>query len=31
MHGNTPSKGAQVDAELRADDELRLREKGIKK
>jgi hypothetical protein len=31
MHGNTPSKGAQIDAELKADDEQRLREKGIKK
>ncbi|CEJ58716.1 hypothetical protein PMG11_07364 [Penicillium brasilianum] len=31
MHGNTPSKGAQIDAELQAEDEQRLREKGIKK
>ncbi|KAJ5690109.1 hypothetical protein N7462_004501 [Penicillium macrosclerotiorum] len=31
MHGNKPSKGAQIDAELQADDEQRLREKGIKK
>lgn len=31
MHGNTPSKGAQIDAELKADDEQRLRDKGIKK
>jgi hypothetical protein len=30
MHGNTPSKGAQIDAELKADDEQRLRDKGIK-
>jgi hypothetical protein len=30
VHGNTPSKGAQIDAELQADDEQRLREKGIK-
>jgi hypothetical protein len=27
LHGNQPSKGAQVDAELQADDEQRLREK----
>ncbi|KAJ5875977.1 uncharacterized protein N7529_001561 [Penicillium soppii] len=31
LHGNTPSKGAQIDAELQAEDEQRLREKGIKK
>ncbi|CAI7589457.1 unnamed protein product [Penicillium manginii] len=31
MHGNKPSKGAQIDAELQAEDEQRLREKGIKK
>lgn len=31
MHGNTPSKGAQIDAELKADDEQRLRDRGIKK
>lgn len=31
MHGNEPSKGAKVDAELEAEDEERLREKGIKK
>lgn len=30
MHGNTPSKGARIDAELKADDEQRLRDKGIK-
>lgn len=30
MHGNTPARGAQVDRDLREDDELRLREKGIK-
>ncbi|KAJ5121436.1 uncharacterized protein N7515_009397 [Penicillium bovifimosum] len=30
VHGNTPSRGAQVDAELQAEDEQRLREKGIK-
>ncbi|KAJ5496660.1 hypothetical protein N7463_008647 [Penicillium fimorum] len=29
-HGNAPSKGAKIDAELQADDEQRLREKGIK-
>ncbi|KAL1749285.1 hypothetical protein HDZ31DRAFT_71089 [Schizophyllum fasciatum] len=29
-HGNEPSQGAKVDAELQADDELRLKEKGIK-
>jgi hypothetical protein len=28
-HGNQPSKGAQIDAELQADDELRLKEKGV--
>ncbi|KFH47092.1 hypothetical protein ACRE_021440 [Hapsidospora chrysogenum ATCC 11550] len=27
LHGNEPSKGAQIDAELQADDEQRLREK----
>ncbi|KAE8145529.1 hypothetical protein BDV25DRAFT_144576 [Aspergillus avenaceus] len=31
MHGNEPSKGAKIDAELKAEDEQRLREKGIKK
>lgn len=31
MHGNEPSKGAKIDAELQAEDEQRLREKGIKK
>lgn len=31
MHGNEPSKGAKIDAELEAEDEERLREKGIKK
>ncbi|KAJ5799695.1 uncharacterized protein N7518_001763 [Penicillium psychrosexuale] len=30
FHGNAPSKGAKIDAELQADDEQRLREKGIK-
>lgn len=30
MHGNTPSKGAKIDAELQAEDEQRLKEKGIK-
>ncbi|QKX58082.1 uncharacterized protein TRUGW13939_05203 [Talaromyces rugulosus] len=30
LHGNNPSKGAQVDAELKADDKKRLWEKGIK-
>lgn len=27
MHGNEPSKGAKIDAELAAEDEQRLREK----
>ncbi|OQE27555.1 hypothetical protein PENSTE_c004G07986 [Penicillium steckii] len=31
LHGNAPSKGAQIDADLQAEDEQRLREKGIKK
>ncbi|EPS32422.1 hypothetical protein POX_d05415 [Penicillium oxalicum] len=31
LHGNAPSKGAKIDAELQAEDEQRLREKGIKK
>lgn len=30
LHGNKPSKGAQIDAELQAEDEQRLREKGAK-
>ncbi|KAK4870667.1 hypothetical protein LT330_005015 [Penicillium expansum] len=30
LHGNAPSKGAQIDAELKAEDEQRLRDKGIK-
>ncbi|CAG8076357.1 unnamed protein product [Penicillium salamii] len=30
LHGNAPSKGAKIDAELQAEDEQRLREKGIK-
>ncbi|PGG95920.1 hypothetical protein AJ79_09808 [Helicocarpus griseus UAMH5409] len=30
MHGHQPSRGAQVDAELRAEDEQRLRQKGYK-
>ncbi|EED13110.1 conserved hypothetical protein [Talaromyces stipitatus ATCC 10500] len=30
LHGNNPSKGAQIDAELKADDEQRLREKSGK-
>ncbi|CAI7583733.1 unnamed protein product [Penicillium discolor] len=29
-HGNAPSKGAKIDAELKAEDEQRLQEKGIK-
>lgn len=29
-HGNKPSRGAEIDAELQRDDELRLQEKGIK-
>ncbi|CAM1501828.1 Fc.00g038120.m01.CDS01 [Cosmosporella sp. VM-42] len=28
MHGNEPSKGAKIDAELQAEDEERLRQKG---
>ncbi|TQS34165.1 hypothetical protein Golomagni_05460 [Golovinomyces magnicellulatus] len=31
MHGNEPSKGAKIDAEIEAEEEERLREKGIKK
>lgn len=27
-HGNKPSRGAEIDAELQRDDELRLKEKG---
>ncbi|KKK15541.1 hypothetical protein ARAM_004679 [Aspergillus rambellii] len=30
LHGNKPSKGAQIDRELHLEDEQRLREKGIK-
>ncbi|CAL5870792.1 uncharacterized protein PFLUO_LOCUS5032 [Penicillium psychrofluorescens] len=30
MHGNKPSKGAEIDRELQLEDEQRLREKGIK-
>ncbi|KAL2011066.1 hypothetical protein VTN00DRAFT_3784 [Thermoascus crustaceus] len=30
LHGNQPSRGAQVDKDLQYDDELRLREKGYK-
>ena len=30
FHGHEPSKGAKVDHDLQADDEQRLREKGIK-
>ncbi|KAJ6184698.1 hypothetical protein N7519_005999 [Penicillium mononematosum] len=30
QHGNAPSKGARIDADLKADDEQRLQEKGIK-
>ncbi|KEY68804.1 hypothetical protein S7711_00672 [Stachybotrys chartarum IBT 7711] len=30
MHGNEPSKGAKVDAELQADDEEYLKQKGKK-
>ncbi|KAI5846068.1 hypothetical protein BZA05DRAFT_476185 [Tricharina praecox] len=29
-HGNEPSKGAKIDAELQADDELYLKQKGKK-
>ncbi|KAL2126464.1 hypothetical protein VTI74DRAFT_855 [Chaetomium olivicolor] len=28
MHGNEPSKGAQIDAELQAEDEAMLKKKG---
>ncbi|EJU02555.1 hypothetical protein DACRYDRAFT_21627 [Dacryopinax primogenitus] len=28
-HGNKPSRGAEIDEELRKDDELRMKEKGI--
>ncbi|KAL4930884.1 uncharacterized protein BDV17DRAFT_27757 [Aspergillus undulatus] len=31
LHGNEPSKGAKIDSDLQAEDEQRLREKGIKK
>ncbi|KAL4943611.1 hypothetical protein BDV06DRAFT_189505 [Aspergillus oleicola] len=31
LHGNEPSKGAKIDAELQAEDEQRLKEKGVKK
>ncbi|KAJ9199455.1 hypothetical protein DTO166G4_8564 [Paecilomyces variotii] len=31
VHGNNPSRGAEIDKELQNDDEQRLREKGIKK
>ncbi|KAJ5832534.1 hypothetical protein N7474_000845 [Penicillium riverlandense] len=31
LHGNKPSKGAEIDRELQMEDEQRLREKGIKK
>ncbi|KAL1994947.1 hypothetical protein VTN49DRAFT_1134 [Thermomyces lanuginosus] len=30
LHGNAPSRGAQIDADLQHEDELRLQEKGIK-
>ncbi|EKM61211.1 uncharacterized protein PHACADRAFT_24433 [Phanerochaete carnosa HHB-10118-sp] len=30
QHGNKPSRGAEIDKELKEDDERRLREKGIK-
>lgn len=30
QHGNRPSRGAEIDKELKEDDELRLKEKGIK-
>ena len=29
-HGNKPSRGAEIDKQLKEDDELRLQEKGIK-
>jgi hypothetical protein len=28
MHGNEPSRGAQIDAELQAEDEAMLKKKG---
>ncbi|PGH16510.1 hypothetical protein AJ80_05195 [Polytolypa hystricis UAMH7299] len=31
MHGNKPSRGAVVDADLKREDEERLRQKGINK
>jgi hypothetical protein len=31
LHGNEPSKGAKIDAELKRDDERRLGEKGLEK
>jgi hypothetical protein len=30
MHGNEPSKGAKIDADLQADDEEYLKQKGKK-
>ena len=30
-HGNRPSRGAEIDKQLKEDDELRLKEKGIKR
>ncbi|KAK2746938.1 hypothetical protein FQN57_002510 [Myotisia sp. PD_48] len=30
MHGNQPSRGAKIDAELRQEDEERLKQKGYK-
>ena len=29
LHGNKPSRGAEIDAELKRDDELRMQEKGL--
>ncbi|KAF1993178.1 hypothetical protein P154DRAFT_625626 [Amniculicola lignicola CBS 123094] len=30
LHGNEPSKGAKIDAEIQAEEEAELRKKGIK-
>ncbi|KAL2830063.1 hypothetical protein BDW59DRAFT_141700 [Aspergillus cavernicola] len=30
LHGNEPSKGAKIDRELQEEDELRLKQKGIR-
>ncbi|KAJ5620228.1 hypothetical protein N7510_004212 [Penicillium lagena] len=31
LHGNKPSRGAEIDRELQMEDEQRLREKGVMK